>query len=67
MAKAKHETKLETRDGGYCGDHYCTGHHDQYLVCSCGHEEQVFPRYPGTDYEERRVRHVLVAEGLMSP
>ena len=32
----KHEMKIETKDTGTCDDHYCTGHHITYVICSCG-------------------------------
>lgn len=38
----EHEIKSVDRDFGYCGSHYCTGHWDHYIVCSCGFEEEYY-------------------------
>lgn len=36
--------KVEYRDGGECGDHYCSGHRAQFLVDTVsGHEEPFHP------------------------
>lgn len=41
----EHVMKPESRDFGYCGSHYCGGHWDHYIVCSCGFEEQYYGEF----------------------
>lgn len=38
----EHKMKSDRRDFGYCGSHYCTGHWDYYIVCSCGFEDEYY-------------------------
>lgn len=41
----KHEMRSENRDFGYCGSHYCGGHYDHYIVCTCGYDKQYYGEF----------------------
>lgn len=62
--KKKHVFTFEKGERVYCGDHYCSGHSNYTMNCSCGWTCKVESEY-SSDNEMIKIRHVLDAEGLM--
>lgn len=61
----QHAMHIEVRGYGLCEDTYCTGHSDEYLVCSCGHESKVFfPKNKDSVIIEHRLQVIQDHLGL---
>ena len=63
----KHTYVKEDRGTTYCGSHYCDGHKNIYLVCSCGWEikSSLYDWKDQEKLENAKINHVLRYEGLI--
>lgn len=64
LKSPKHVFTYEEGKMTYCGDHYCTGHSNIEMKCSCGWSAKVDSSY-NIKNEAAQIKHVLQAEGLM--
>lgn len=63
----KHSFTEEIGELTYCGDHYCTGHKDEFIVCSCGWKIKDFTSAVDDPHwgQIAKIEHILKTEGLM--
>lgn len=62
----KHTFTQEVGEIYYCGDHYCFGHKDVYIVCSCGWKTKDYSSYDDKHWRDvTKMKHILEYEGFM--
>jgi hypothetical protein len=52
----KHKFTTKREYTGTCGDHYCPGHYELQVKCSCGWKKTV---HEGTDLDKLLLQHRL--------
>lgn len=59
-----HEMKLEHIDTGRCGDAYCPGHTETWMICTCGWRKQTYLHDSQRDLETRilKIEHLIGVE-----
>ncbi len=62
----KHTFTKEVGKTTYCGSHYCDGHKNEYIVCSCGWRMKDYWGFnKNAERENAKMKHILQYEGFM--